>query len=149
MTTWGAMSRQTLGQMAGAHAEITDPTRHHRAAGATAATIVTAPVLGPLAVLGALSKKSKAIAFVVFENGKVHQVNLDGNMQIRMAHSEVVKFNALAASGSTSLSDPRIEGGPGLRPEAALPPLRTRLQTHRMAPCTTCTWRTAASLARS
>jgi hypothetical protein len=94
------MSRQTLGQLARAHAEITDSTRHHRVAGSTAATIVTGPVLGPLAVLGALSKKSKAIAFVVFENGKGHQVNLEGNMQIRMAQSEVVKFNALAAAAA-------------------------------------------------
>ena len=110
VTTWGAFSHQPLGHLARAHAEISDPTRHHRVAGATAATIVTAPVLGPLAMLGALSKKSKAIAFVVFENGRVHQRNLDGNTQIRMAQSEVVKFNALAAAAANRAA-PRAPRG--------------------------------------
>lgn len=88
--------RATLGPLAGASAEISDPTRHRRVGGSVAATAVMAPVLGPLPLLGMLSKKSKAIAFVVFPDGTVHERKLDGNMAIRAAQSEVVRFNALA-----------------------------------------------------
>jgi len=90
------LSGRVLGPLAGAHAELGDPTRHHRVAGSLAATAVTAPVLGPLALLGMVSKKSKSIAFVVFANSAVHQKNLDGNSTIRNAQREVVQFNAIA-----------------------------------------------------
>lgn len=85
-----------LGSLAGAQAEISDPTRHRRVASSLATTAVMAPVLGPLPLLGLASKKSKAIAFVVFPDGTVHQKNLDGNMMIRAATREVVQFNAQA-----------------------------------------------------
>jgi hypothetical protein len=90
------MSGGLLGPLAGAQAEISDPTRHRRVAGSLATTAVMAPVLGPLPLLGLASKKSKAIAFVVFPDGTVHERKLDGNLAIRAATSEVVRFNALA-----------------------------------------------------
>ena len=64
-------------------------------AGAFSATVLIAPVLGPLAMLGALSKKSKAIVFVAFSDGALHEKKLDGNMAIRAAQREVAQFNAL------------------------------------------------------
>jgi len=91
-----------LGPLVGARAELGEATRHRRVAGSLAATAVTAPILGPLALLGMGSKKSKSIAFVVFANGAVHQKNLDGNMVIRAAQREVVTFNAAAESGASS-----------------------------------------------
>ncbi len=35
---------------------------------------------------------------VVFPSGQVQERKLDGNMQIRTAQSEVVRFNAMAAA---------------------------------------------------
>lgn len=96
------LSGRGLGPLVGARAELGEPTRHHRVAGSLAATVVTAPALGPLALLGIVSKKSKSIAFVVFTNGTVHQKNLDGNTAIRSAQSEVMQFNAIAAVGTGS-----------------------------------------------
>jgi hypothetical protein len=98
------LSGRVLGPLAGARAELGEPTRHHRVAGSLAATAVTAPVLGPLALLGMTSKKSKSIAFVVFVNSAVHQKNLDGTTAIRNAQREVVQFNAIAGPGTGSSS---------------------------------------------
>lgn len=89
---------RVLGQLVGAHAEMGEPTRHHRMAGPLAATAVTAPVLGPLALLGVASKKSKSAAFVTFADGTVHHKSLNGNSAIRNAQREVVQFNAAAAA---------------------------------------------------
>ena len=87
-----------LGSLAGAHAELADPTRHRRVGAAVGGTVALGAVLGPLPMLAALGKKSKSIAFVVLPNGQVHEKKLDGNTAIRSAQSEVVRFNALAAS---------------------------------------------------
>ena len=54
------VSGRLLGPLAGARAEMGEPTRHRRVAGPLVATAVTAPVLGPLALLGMASKKSKS-----------------------------------------------------------------------------------------
>jgi len=105
---------RVLGQLAGAHAEMGEPTRHHRVAGPLAATAVTAPVLGPLALLGMASKKTKSAAFVAFADGTVHHKSLHGNSAIRNAQREVVQFNAAAAAAPTA----------GPRQEAAETPVR-------------------------
>ena len=84
-----------LGPLSRAHAELGDPTRHRRVAAAGLATVATGGLLG-LAPL--LTKKAKSIAFVVFPSGQVHERKLDGNIQIRAAQSEVVRFNAIAAA---------------------------------------------------
>jgi hypothetical protein len=76
----------------GAHAEVTAGTRVHRVAGATLGTAA----LGPAGALLGLSKKAKATAFVVFEDGTVHERKLDGNAAVRGAQADAVKFNALA-----------------------------------------------------
>lgn len=85
-----------LGQLAGAQAEISDATRHRRVGGPLVAT----SVLGPVALLGMASKKNKAMTFVVFADGKVHSRNLAGNMEIRNATREAVRFNALARAAT-------------------------------------------------
>ena len=65
--------------------------------------MLAAPVLGPLALVGVLSKKSKAFVFVAFTDGTLHEKKLDGNMAIRNGQREVAQFNALArAAGSTA-----------------------------------------------
>jgi hypothetical protein len=87
-----------LGPLAGAQAELGDPTRHRRVGAAVGGTIALGAVLGPLPLLAGLSKKSKALAFVVFPTGTVHERKLDGNTAIRGAQSEVIRFNALAAA---------------------------------------------------
>jgi hypothetical protein len=75
------LTGRRLGQLAGAH-ELGEPTRHHRVAGPLIATAVTAPVLGPLAILGMASKKSKSAAFVSFADGTAHHKAIDGNSAI-------------------------------------------------------------------
>jgi hypothetical protein len=87
-----------LGPLAGAHAELGDPTRHRRVGAAVGGTVALGAVLGPLPLLAALGKKSKSIAFLVFTDGQVHEKKLDGNSQIRSAQSEAVRFNALVAA---------------------------------------------------
>jgi hypothetical protein len=77
-----------LGPLAGAHAEITAPSRR-RNVGTAAVTLM--PLI-------ALSKRDTAAAFVVIADGTVHQQKLDGNGPVRKAQAEVVKFNALAAA---------------------------------------------------
>lgn len=107
---------RVLGQLAGAHAEMGEPTRHRRVAGPLVATAMTAPVLGPLALLGMASKKSKSAAFVTFTDGTVHHKALDGNSAIRGAQREVVEFNAAAAAAAGATA--------GLREGAAETPVR-------------------------
>ncbi len=85
-------SGRVLGPLAGAQAQMGEPSRHHRVAG----PLAVAPVLGPLAFVGSLSKKSKNQAYVVFSNGTVHTAKLDGKYSIRTAEREVIEFNALA-----------------------------------------------------
>jgi len=93
----GAANKTPLGTLEGAQASLGEPTRHRRVGAATLATAATAPLLGPLGMVVGLSKKSKSIAFVVTGDGHVHERKLDGNMAMRQAQSEVVRFNAMAA----------------------------------------------------
>jgi hypothetical protein len=85
-----------LGPLAGAQAELGEPTRHRRVGAAVSTTILTGGMLGVLGLAPVLSKKSKAVAFVVFSNGTVHERPLDGNLAIRSAQSEVIRFNVMA-----------------------------------------------------
>ncbi len=88
------VSGRVLGTLTGAQAQLGEPSRHHRVAG----PLVAAPVLGPLALVGMASKKSKSQAYVVFPNGTVHTAKLDGKYSIRAAEREIVEFDALASS---------------------------------------------------
>jgi hypothetical protein len=93
----GSANKTPLGTLEGAQASLGEPTRHRRVGAATLTTAATAPLLGPPGVVVGLSKKSKSIAFVVTGDGHVHERKLDGNMAIRQAQGEVVRFNAMAA----------------------------------------------------
>lgn len=79
-----------LGPAAGAHAELGAERKRHRVSGAVASTAV----LGPVGLLGAAGKKSKATTFVVLADGTLHEKNHDGNMAVTQAQREVVRFNA-------------------------------------------------------
>ena len=68
---------------------------------AAASTVATGGLLGVVALAPLLSKKSKSLAFIVFPSGVVHQRKLDGNMAIRGAQAEVVRFNALVAADAS------------------------------------------------
>jgi hypothetical protein len=90
---WGRLP----GPLAGAQAQITDPGKVRRFGGPASMAISG---LGPLALLGMFSRKSKAVALIVFEDGTVHQTNLSGNTEVRNAQVQVVRFNALAGTRS-------------------------------------------------
>jgi hypothetical protein len=99
---WG----RRLGPLAGAHAEVTNPSRHHRAGAAVSASVLTMGTgLGPTGALVGLSKKSIAIAVVVFSDGTLHQHRLDGAWAVQRAEVAAVAFNAMAqaAAGGGSL----------------------------------------------
>lgn len=81
---------QILGSLAGAQAMITD--------GAQAWSPGRAMFL-PIALAG-LATKTKADAAVIFPDGAVHTVPLDGNYAVREAQKQVVKFNAIAAAAA-------------------------------------------------
>lgn len=103
-----------LGELTGAQAEMTDATKAQmiRAGLASGATLGT--LIGPVALLPGMFRKSKAVAFVVFANGIVHERKLDGNMAIRSAQRDAVKFNALATA-----SRPPTEPSPPATPRTA------------------------------
>jgi hypothetical protein len=82
-----------LGPLAGLHAEVTDGTASHR----VGAAVAGGAVFLPLALVG-LSRKSKAVAFVIGPGGVVHERPLKGARQIREAQAEAVRFNAMAGS---------------------------------------------------
>jgi hypothetical protein len=102
-----------LGPLAGARAEITDPTKAQMvraglAAGITSGVALGA-VLGPFALApGAvgLLRKSKAVAFVVCANGKLYEKKLDGTAAIRAAQRDAVRFNALAGPAEAPVPEP-------------------------------------------
>ena len=79
-------SSRPLGPLAGAEAMVTD--------GAQAWSPGRAMFL-PIGLAG-LATKTKADAAVVFPDGSVHTIALDGNAAVRAAQKEVVQFNALA-----------------------------------------------------
>jgi hypothetical protein len=113
-----------LGPLAGAHAELGEPTRHRRVGAAASTTILTGGMLGVAGLVPLLSKKSKALAFVVLASGRVRERKLDGNMNIRQAQSEAVRFNALAAAawnapsaGTQPAAGPRAQEDPRFTPE--------------------------------
>jgi hypothetical protein len=64
-----------------------------------------------VALLPGVLRKSKAVAFVVFASGIVHERKLDGNMMIRAAQRDAMKFNALAAA-SQAAQEPQPSATP-------------------------------------
>jgi hypothetical protein len=92
-----------LGQLAGAQAVVTD--------GAQAWSPGRAMFL-PIGLAG-LATKTKADAVVVFADGTVHTVALDGNNVVREAQKQAVQFNALAGASASPAteygSDPAVK----------------------------------------
>lgn len=88
-----------LGSLAGAHADVTEMARQHRAGLATTATIVTLGTgLGPTGALLGLSKKYTAAVIITFPDGTVHTKGLSGVDAIRRAQAAAASFNALAGT---------------------------------------------------
>ena len=91
-----------LGPLAGAQAMVTD--------GSQAWSPGRAMFL-PIGLAG-LATKTKADAAVLFSDGTVHTVALDGNNAVREAQKQVVQFNALAGAVPPALpesgSDPAV-----------------------------------------
>jgi hypothetical protein len=83
---------QFLGPLVGAQAMVTD--------GSQAWSPGRAMFL-PISFAG-LATKTKADAAVVFPDGTVHTVPLDGNYAVREAQKQVVQFNALAGGSVPS-----------------------------------------------
>ncbi len=94
------LGQQALGPVAGARAEITDPTKAQMVRAGVASGMALGAVLGPLALAPGLFRKSKAVAFVVCANGRLHEKKLDGNAMIRAAQRDLARFNALAGSAA-------------------------------------------------
>jgi hypothetical protein len=86
---------QLLGPLAGAQAMVTD--------GAQAWSPGRAMFL-PVGLTG-LATKTKADAAVVFPDGTVHTVALDGNNAVREAQKQVVQFNALAGASAVAATE--------------------------------------------
>jgi hypothetical protein len=86
---------RTLGPLAGAQAMVTD--------GAQAWSPGRAMFL-PIG-LAALATKTKVDAAVVFPDGAVHIMPLDGNYAVREAQRQVVQFNALAGASAPAATE--------------------------------------------
>jgi hypothetical protein len=78
-----------LGPLAGAAAEVTDGTSRHA-------------LPRVLTVVGALSKKTSAAAFVVTADGELARHKLDGAIPVRHAQAQTVRFNALVRRSALS-----------------------------------------------
>jgi hypothetical protein len=78
-----------LGPLAGATAEVTDGTSCH-----------TLPRV--LTVVGALSRKTSAAAFVVTADGELARHKLDGAIPVRQAQAQTIRFNALVRRSALS-----------------------------------------------
>jgi hypothetical protein len=76
-----------LGPLAGAEARLTDGSQAWSPGRA---------IFLPVGLAG-LATKTKAVAFVIFADGKYHETALDGNAAVRAAQAEAVKFNLIAA----------------------------------------------------
>jgi hypothetical protein len=79
-----------LGPLAGARAKVTDGTSSFSWGKAALMPLATAP----------LARKETADAMVVFADGTVHTVGLNGSYQVREARKQTVQFNALAGTAA-------------------------------------------------
>jgi len=84
-----------LGRVADAAAQVTDGVKVHRVGAGVAGVLLTGGLIG---AVPALTRKSRAVAFVVFADGTAHEHPVNGNGPVRRAQAEVVRFNALAAA---------------------------------------------------
>jgi hypothetical protein len=91
-----------LGPVAGAEAQVTDGTSAFSPAKA---------LIMPVGLVG-LARKETADAMIVFPDGTVHSVALDGSSAVRQARKECVEYNARA--GTTT-----VAAGPDMADPAA------------------------------
>jgi hypothetical protein len=86
-----ALGRRTsvLGPLAGATAEVTDGTGRR-------------DLPRVLHVVGALSKRTGAAAFVVTADGELARHRLDGVVPVRQAQAQIIEFNALVQRSALS-----------------------------------------------
>lgn len=90
-----ADSSRLLGHLAGAQAVVTDGSQSWSPGRA---------MFLPIG-LAALATKTKADAVVVFTDGSVYTISLDGNNAVREAQKQAVQFNALAAASSPAATE--------------------------------------------
>jgi hypothetical protein len=114
-----------LGELKGAQAVITDPTKAQMIRAGLTSGVALGTLIGPIALLPGVFRKSKAVAFVVFMDGIVHERRLDGNMAIRGAQRDAVKFNALVAA-----CQPAEEPPPPATPRSAADRLAELTRMH-------------------
>lgn len=86
-----ALGRRTgvLGPLAGATAEVADGTGRR-------------DLPRVLHVVGALSKRTGAAAFVVTADGELARHRLDGAVPVRQARAQIIEFNALVQRSALS-----------------------------------------------
>jgi hypothetical protein len=96
-------SSRLLGPLAGAEAKVTD---------GTSAFSLGKAMFMPLAT-AALARKETADAMIVFADGAVHSVALDGSTAVRQARKECVQFNAQAGSATSVV--PAGNGDPAFK----------------------------------
>ena len=92
---------QRLGDLMGAHAEVTGGRVGHRRSGAarTADAVAATAVLGPVGLLAGASRKgTRGTAFVIFADGTVHEHRINDESSLVKAQADAVRFNALAAA---------------------------------------------------
>jgi hypothetical protein len=102
---WGGEGGPSLGELAGAHAEVTGGRAgHRRSGGARAAdTVVATSLLGPVGLLAGASRRgTQGTAFVVFANGTLYEKRIADAASLVRAQADAVRFNALAASSGQS-----------------------------------------------
>jgi len=64
------------------------------------------PSAMPLALAPGVLRKSKAAAFLIFPNGKIHEKKLDGTAAIRAAQRDAVRFNTPAGPAEAPAPEP-------------------------------------------
>lgn len=90
-----------LGELAGAHAEVTGGRSGHRRSGhaRTVDAVAATALLGPVGLLAAFSRRgTRGSAFVVFADGTVYERQVSDEPALRRAQADAVRFNALAAA---------------------------------------------------
>jgi len=88
-----------VGPLAGAEAQVTDPTRRHRV-GKSLGMAVSG--LGPLALAGMATKDTRAQVIVAFGNGHAVSRQLTSRSEISGAQVDAARFNAIAAAAAAA-----------------------------------------------
>jgi Short C-terminal domain len=116
-----------LGNLAGAHAEVTGGRAGHRRSGGarTADAVAATAVLGPVGLLAGANRKGvRGTAFVVFADGKVHEKKINDQSSLVKAQADAVRFNALASASSGQVPE-------GVRPADDAPHDDAAMKTGR------------------